>query len=215
MDENTNYVQEMRIERTIKALKSNGINGYYIKSKDELLEIIKKIVPKESIVGAGGSITLVDLGIKEFLKNGDYSYTYYNRSVPGITPEEIKDVYRKSFSTDAYFTSTNALTENGELYNVDGIGNRVAAMIYGPDKVIIICGVNKIVKTLDDAIQRNREIAAPANAKRLDKKTPCATTGHCSDCKSPDRLCRNFTVINSQGDPNRMHVLILNEDLGY
>ncbi len=213
MDKNTNFVNEEKIKRTIKSLEENNINAYFIKDKEELITKIKELVPKGSTVGCGGSMTLVGLGVKEFLHNGDY--TFYDRSVPGLSPDEITEVYRKTFFADAYFTSTNALTEKGDIYNVDGNGNRVAAMIYGPDKVIIICGVNKIVKTLDDAIQRNREIAAPANAKRLDKKTPCATTGHCSDCKSPDKICRAFTVINSQGNPNRMHVLIMNEDLGY
>ncbi len=213
MDKNTSFVNVAKIERTIKALSENNINGYFIKSKDDLISKIKDLVPKGSTVGAGGSMTLAESGVMELLKSGEY--TFLDRSVPGLSADDIKDIYRKSFAADAYFTSTNALTEKGEIYNVDGNGNRVAAMIYGPDKVIIICGVNKIVKTLDDAIQRNREMAAPANAKRLERKTPCATTGQCMDCKSPEKICRAFTTITSQGNKDRMHVLILNEAFGY
>ncbi len=213
MDTNTDFVFKARIERTIKSLGENNINGYLIEDRNELIKKIKELVPSGSVVGAGGSMTLSETGVMDLLKNDEY--TFLDRNVPGLSADDINDIYRKSFGADAYFTSTNALTEKGEIYNVDGNGNRVAAMIYGPDKVIIVCGVNKIVKTLDDAIQRNREIAAPANVKRLTKKTPCATTGRCMDCRSPEKICRAFTTITSQRDPNRMHVLIVNEDLGY
>ncbi len=213
MDKNTDFVQEARIERTIKALSDNNINGYFLKSREELIAKIKDLVPQGSTVGAGGSMTLEEAGVMSLLKSGEY--TFLDRSIPGLTVDDIKDIYRKSFAADAYFTSTNAITEKGEIYNVDGNGNRVAAMIYGPDTVIIVCGVNKIVKTMDDAIMRNREIAAPANVKRLSKKTPCATVGHCCDCKSPEKICRNYTTITSQAKKDRMHVLFLNEPLGY
>ncbi|MDG6878257.1 hypothetical protein Cp4433_02550 [Clostridium perfringens] len=103
----------------------------------------------------------------------------------------------------------------GEIYNVDGNGNRVAAMLYGPDKVIIVAGYNKIVENLSEAIQRNRRISAPANAKRLNKKTPCAKVGNCMDCKSPEKICREYTLIRSQSNSNRIHVIFLNEELGY
>ncbi len=213
MDKNTNFVNKARIERAIKSLKENNINGYLLNNVDEVISKIKELIPTGSTVGAGGSMTLVESGVMDFLKSGEY--IFLDRNTPGLSVDDIKDIYRKSFSADAYFTSTNALTEKGEIYNVDGNGNRVAAMIYGPDKVIIICGVNKIVKTLGDAIQRNREIAAPANVQRLNKKTPCAVTGSCTDCKSPEKICRAFTTITSQSNPDRMHVLIVNKELGY
>ncbi|MDU6247366.1 MAG: Na/Pi symporter [Paeniclostridium sordellii] len=129
--------------------------------------------------------------------------------------EEIKDMYRKAFICDAYFTSTNALTENGELYNVDGNGNRVAAMLYGPDKVIVICGVNKIVKNIEEAIKRNESISAPANAKRIDTKTPCKVTGYCMDCDSSDRICCEYTLIKRQRNKERIHVIIIDDNFGY
>ena len=133
----------------------------------------------------------------------------------GLTKEEIKEIYRKSFCADAYFTSTNALTEAGELYNVDGTGNRTAAMIYGPDKVIVIVGINKIVKDLNEAIERNKRLAAPANAKRLSRKTPCVNLGYCVDCNSPDRVCNNYVLIRKQGQKGRIKVIIIGKSFGY
>ena len=124
-------------------------------------------------------------------------------------------MFKESFFADAYFTSSNAVTENGELYNVDGNGNRVAAMLYGPEKVIVICGVNKIVKNVEEAIKRNRECAAPINAKRLNKETPCSKVGYCMDCKSKDRICNEYTLIKRQNRKERMHIIFLNENLGY
>ena len=109
----------------------------------------------------------------------------------------------------------NIITEDGELYNVDGNGNRVAAMLYGPDKVIVICGINKIVKDVDEAIKRNKAISAPMNAKRLNKKTPCAKVGYCMNCNSPERICNEYTLIKKQRSSERMHVIFLNENLGY
>ena len=117
---------------------------------------------------------------------------------------------RKTFYANAYFTSTNAITEKGELFNVDGNGNRIAAMLYGPDKVIVICGANKIVKNIDEAIKRNKEIAAPANTKRMNAKTPCKITGYCMDCSSQDRICCEYSVIKRQRFDNRIHVIFSN-----
>ena len=116
---------------------------------------------------------------------------------------------------DVYLSSANAITEDGFLYNVDGRSNRVAALLYGPNKVIIVAGVNKIVRDLDAAIKRNREVAAPANALRLNKKTPCAKTLRCSDCKSLERICRNYVLMGPQGFKDRVHVILVNEHLGF
>ena len=141
-------------------------------------------------------------------------YEFLDRYKEGLKPEEIKQIYREAFFCDAYFTSTNAITEDGELYNVDGNGNRVAAMLYGPDKVIVIAGVNKIVKNINEAISRVENLAAPANAKRLNRKTPCVITGKCMNCNSPERICREYTVIRKPA-PNRIFILLLNENYGY
>ncbi|WP_238884101.1 lactate utilization protein [Clostridium sp. YIM B02551] len=213
MDSNISYVKEKKIERVIDALNKNNINGYLVNSKEELIDKIKEIVKEGSKVACGGSMTLFETGIIEHLRSGRYDFL--DRYKEGLTGEEIKNIFRQSFFSDAYFASSNAITESGEIYNVDGNGNRVAAMLYGPDKVIIVAGINKIVKDLDEAIKRNRTVSAPANAKRLNKATPCARVGYCMDCKSPDRLCREYTVIKSQGNKDRIHVIFLNEELGY
>ncbi|MEG2984089.1 MAG: lactate utilization protein [Peptostreptococcaceae bacterium] len=213
MDKNLNWVNEKRIERTIESLEKNNMNGYLVNSKEELIEKIKDIVSKNSLIACGGSQTLFEVGVIDHLRSNRYEFL--DRYKQGLNTNDIKDIYRKSFFTDAYFTSTNAITENGELYNVDGNGNRVAAMLYGPDKVIVVCGVNKIVKDVDEAIKRNKLFSAPANAKRLDTKTPCKSTGYCMDCNSSDRICCEYTLIKKQRNKERIHVILINEYLGY
>lgn len=207
------WSNEMKINRTIEALKKNNMNGYYAKNRDEVIELIKDIVKEGSKVAVGGSETLSELGILEHLRSGRYDFL--DRYKEGLTREEVTNIFKQSFLADAYLSSCNAITENGELYNVDGNGNRVAAMLYGPDKVIVICGINKIVKDVDEAIKRNREISAPMNAKRLNKKTPCAKVGYCMNCNSPERICNEYTLIKKQRSSERMYVIFLNENLGY
>lgn len=213
MDNNLKWVNECRINRTIEALKKNNMNGYLAKDKEEIIDIIESIISKGDVVSCGGSISLFEAGVIEYLRNGKYEFL--DRYKEGLSGEDIGKIYRDSFFADAYFTSSNAITEEGELYNVDGNGNRVAAMLFGPNKVIVVVGVNKIVKDIDEAIKRNREIAAPANAKRLNRATPCAKLGYCMDCNSNDRICNEYTIIKRQGNKDRIHVIFLNEELGY
>lgn len=213
MDKNVLWLREKRINKTIEALKANNMNGYLVNSRDELIEKIKELTKEGDSVATGGSMSLFETGVIEHLRCGRYEFL--DRYKEGLTADEIKNIYRAAFSSDVYFTSANAITEEGEIYNVDGNGNRVAAMLYGPDKVIIVAGFNKIVSDLEEAIERNRKIAAPTNAKRLNRKTPCSVTGSCMDCKSPEKICREYTLIRSQGNPDRIHIIFLNEDLGY
>lgn len=213
MDNNLKWVNECRINRTIEALKKNNMNGYLAKDKDEIINIIEDIVEEGAVVSCGGSMSLFEVGIIDYLRKGRYNLL--DRYEEGLTREEITKVFRESFSADAYFVSSNAITEKGELYNVDGNGNRVAAMLFGPKKVVVIVGVNKIVADIDEAIKRNREISAPANAKRLNRDTPCAKVGYCMDCKSSHRICNEYTIIKRQGDKDRIHVIFLNKELGY
>ncbi|MFT8313682.1 MAG: lactate utilization protein [Clostridium sp.] len=213
MDEISTWLMEQKISRVIENLEKNNMEGYYARDEKEVLDIVKTLVNKGESVSVGGSMTLFETGIIDYLRNGDFKFL--DRYEPGLTREEIVDIFKKSFLTDTYFVSSNAITENGELYNVDGNGNRVAAMLYGPEKVIVIVGKNKIVKNVDEAIQRNREYAAPANSKRLDKKTPCARVGHCMDCKSEDRICNEYTLIRRQGTKGRIKVIIVGKELGY
>ena len=212
MDSNTKWVNEVKINRTLESLRKNNMESFLINTHEELINKIEELVDVGSKVSFGGSMTLFQTKVMEHLRNGRYELL--DRYKEGLTQQEIKEIYRESFFCDAYFTSTNAITECGELYNVDGNGNRVAAMLYGPDKVIVIAGVNKIVKDINEAISRVENFAAPANAKRLDKKTPCTVTGKCMNCSSPERICREYTVIRKPV-PNRIFVLLLNEEYGY
>ena len=186
MDKNVEWVNEQKILRTIKALEANNINGYFVKDEKELISKIEELVKEGSKVTCGGSMSLFETGVMEHLRSGRYDFS--DRNKEGLTPEEVINIYKSAFFSDAYFTSSNAVTEKGELYNVDGNGNRVAAMLYGPEKVIVVCGVNKIVKDVEEAINRNKRISAPINAKRLNKKTPCTKIGTCMDCSSNERI---------------------------
>lgn len=213
MDNNIKFVINKRVNRTIENLEKNNMSGYFVEDENEALEVVKSIIKDGDIVSVGGSMTLFETNLIQFLRDGNYNFL--DRYADGLKPEDIKELYRKSLFADAYFTSSNAITEDGELYNVDGRGNRVAAMIYGPDKVIVLVGINKIVKDLNEAINRNREIAAPANAVRLNRKTPCAEVGYCMDCRSDDRICNQYTLIKKQMEKGRIHVIIINKELGY
>lgn len=213
MDNNLKWVNECRINRTIEALKKNNMNGYFAKGKAEIIKIIEGIVKTGDVVSCGGSMSLFEVGIIDYLREGKYKLL--DRYEEGLSREEIENIFREAFFADAYITSTNAITEGGELYNVDGNGNRVAAMIYGPKKVIVIVGVNKIVKDVDEAIKRNKEISGPANNKRLNKSNPCTKLGYCTDCSSNERICNAYTLIKKQGNKDRIHVIFLNEELGY
>lgn len=213
MDENVKWVNEKKILRTIEALENNNMNGYLVNSRSEVIDKIQELVTEGSVVGCGGSMSLFEADVIDHLRTDRYKFL--DRYKEGLSREEVVEIFKKSFFADAYITSSNAITEDGELYNVDGNGNRVAAMLYGPDKVIVICGVNKIVLDVEEAIQRTRLISAPANAKRLNRNTPCTKVGYCVDCKSPERICNDYTLIKRQGTPDRMHVIFINEELGY
>lgn len=213
MDQNMKAVLRKKVDRVIKSLSSNNISGYFAESGSEAVEIIERILPKGSTVASGGSVTLDETGIIEHLRSR--RYVFLDRYADGLTEAEVKAIYRGAFSADAYFTGLNAITESGEIYNVDGNGNRVAAIIYGPDKVIFVAGVNKIVKDLDEAIERNKRTAAPPNTIRLNKRTPCAKLGYCVDCRSDDRICNKYSLIKREREKGRMHVILIDEQLGY
>lgn len=213
MNENVKWVNERRIEKTIKNLEKNNIKGYYAKSNDELINIIKDIAKEGEIVSVGGSITLFETNVIDLLRSGRYNFL--DRYEENLTSADMKEIYRKTFYADTYFSSVNAITEEGEIFNVDGNGNRVAAMLYGPDKVILVVGANKIVKNIDEAVKRNKAVSGPANAKRLNTDTPCSKVGYCMDCKSNDRICCEYTVIKRQRTADRMNVIFINDVLGF
>lgn len=202
-----------QVERTIKNLNSRNMGGYYINNIDQLLQKLKELMPEGSTIGVGDSMTLFETGVIDFLRSENFNFLdkYQDR----LTSDEKRDIYIKNFSADTFICSTNAITESGELYNIDGNGSRVAPMIYGPKQVILIVGINKIVKNIEEAEIRVRSYAAPIDAKRLNKDTPCTKLGYCVDCKSPNRICNDFVVIRGQFIKGRIKVLIIGENLGY
>lgn len=213
MDNSTLWYMEKKIDRTIKNLKKRNMEGFFVEDRSELMIILKGLIDEKSTVGVGDSMTLFETGVIDFLRNGDY--VFLDKYRDGITSEEKKEIYLQNFSANTFMCSTNALTEDGELYNIDGNGSRVAPMLYGPKQVILVIGINKIVKDIEEAEKRVRNYAAPIDAKRLNKDTPCTTLGYCVDCKSPNRICNDFTIIRGQFIKNRIKVIIVGEQLGY
>ncbi|AUM95247.1 TPA: lactate utilization protein [Clostridium botulinum] len=213
MDKNVAWYIEKQAERTIKNLNSRNMEGYYINNIDQLFKKLKELIPEGSIVGVGDSMTLFQAGVIDFLRSGNFNFL--DKYQDKLTSDEKREIYINNFSTDTFICSTNAITESGELYNIDGNGSRVAPMIYGPKQVILIVGINKIVKNIEEAESRVRSYAAPIDAKRLNKDTPCTELGYCVDCKSPNRICNDFVIIRGQFIKGRIKVLILGENLGY
>lgn len=213
MDDSVLWYMEKRIDRTIKNLSRRNMEGFFVKDKSGVIEHLKELIEEKSTVGVGDSMTLFETGVIDFLRKGNYKFLDKYRE--GITSEEKKEIYIQNFSASTFMCSTNALTEDGELYNIDGNGSRVAPMIYGPKQVIIVAGINKIVRDIEEAESRVRNYAAPIDAKRLNKDTPCTTLGYCVDCKSPNRICNDFTIIKGQFIKNRIKVIIVGEQLGY
>lgn len=210
-----------KVQKTMAALAKNGITSSYVARRDEVVDELKTMIAPGDTVSHGGSETLKECGVRDFLTSGYCKYL--DRGAPGLSREQIMEVYRASFSADVYLTSSNAVTENGELYNVDGNSNRIAAIAFGPTKVIMVVGVNKIVPDIDAAIRRVKTIAAPKNTQRLSCKTYCENTGvcmgldgdMCAGCASDARICCNYLVSAKQRQPGRIHVIFVGEELGY
>jgi hypothetical protein len=201
------------MQKTIDALNNNNIECVLVQNKQEALAKALEMIPEGSTVGLGGSVTVDQVGLLAQLRSG--KYTLYDQYEAGIDmPENMKR--RKQGLTAQYFvTGTNAITADGQLVNVDGLGNRVAAQAFGPEKVILIAGKNKIVKDVHEAFDRLQSIAAPINAKRVNSMTPCADTGVCVDCDSPARICNIYTIIRRMMIPGRITLILVNESLGY
>ncbi|MDF2858449.1 MAG: hypothetical protein K0Q87_4300 [Neobacillus sp.] len=199
--------------KTVAALDNNRFNASYYQTAEEAMNELLTTIPVNATVGIGGSWTLIQLEVVEKLEaRGNIVYCHHK---PGLSPEEILDIRRKQLTCDVFLTSTNAITEDGRLVNTDATGNRVAAMIFGPKKVIVLAGVNKIVGTIDEAQERIRVTAAPLNNKRLNRPNPCVKTGYCVDCQGPTRLCNISTVIHKQPPASDIHVWVIGEEVGY
>lgn len=200
-----------QIKKTMESLERNNIKSIFFESSKEAVDYILEGIKKDAAVGIGGSMTVMDLKLPEKLKErGNTVYFHWLES----TPEKMDEARKNASQADVYLTSTNALTEAGQLVNTDGTGNRVTAMIYGPKKVYVICGINKITKNLDAALQRIKDNTYK-NARRLKLNTPCAANGKCSDCRSPQRICNVTTIIERRPNRTEMEVVIIGEELGY
>lgn len=213
MNEFVDKNRQLRIQRTIKALKANNMDAQFVPDTAALLEIVRQMLPKGAKIASGGSNTLKETGVEALLRSPDYDYYYRGRKDPA-TGEEL-DVKRIAYACPWFFASSNAVTENGELYNVDGGGNRVSAMIYGPEHVVLVVGYNKIVPDLDAAVRRVETVAGPINADRLDLPSGCRKLGYCVHCKGPGRVCCQYVVQAHQPFPGRITVLILPDSYGF
>jgi hypothetical protein len=204
---------EAQAHTIIKGLQKRNMEGYYVRTKEEIVPFLSKIIEEGSTVSFGGTMSLEECDAKQALRERT-DITLLERT-PEMTAEEIDDIYHKAFFADYYLMSTNAITLDGELLNIDGRGNRVAALVYGPKYVIVVAGMNKVTSTLDDAIHRAHNIASPANCLRLSRKTPCSITGKCADCHGEDCICSQIVYTRHSGVPGRIKVLLVGEPLGY
>ena len=196
----------------IKNLKKRNMEGYYFDTAAACTEALLSAIPSGSIIGWGGSESLKECGLMDAIHDG--SYELLDRS-SAKTPEESRQIYARTVLADYYLMSTNAITIDGELINIDGNGNRVACLIQGPSHVIIVAGMNKVATDVESGIARVRNMASPANAIRLDRKLPCAETGVCHDCLSPECFCNHIVVTRRSMHPGRIKVYLVGEELGY
>lgn len=226
MDANRNKVREMSIARTVERLRKNNMEAAYLPGAQDVVPMLRSMLDEQCTIALGGSMTLVETGALKLVRSE--MYRLIDRYEQGLTHEQLRQRFVASFGADVFLTSVNAITEHGELYCVDGTSNRVAAMLYGPRKVIVIAGWQKIVPTLRDAVDRVKHIAAPANAIRLEKDTPCVKTGYCVAPFCDDRnlmsiptggcdhgICSNMVVMGRQPVKGRISVLIVGEEVGY
>ena len=223
MDENKKSIIEKRITKTGENLCKNNMEFYYAETKEDVCHIVEKLLKENDVITNGGTMTMKECGLSDLLNSPKYKYL--DRAKVN-TPEEVVELYRKAFFADVYISSSNAITEDGVLYNVDGNSNRIAAIAFGPKSVIIIAGYNKIVKDLHEAEIRVKREAAPPNCVRLDCATYCKEKGECislsqtgrqiyDGCSSDSRICCNYLISAHQRHKNRIKVIIVGEELGF
>lgn len=199
---------------TVKSLKKNEFTALYCQTAKEASKYIVKEAAEAKTIAMGGSMTLAEMKVTDQLK--EMGKEMLISKGPGITPEEGMAIRRRQLSCDLFLSGTNAVTVSGYLVNIDNTGNRVGAMAFGPKKSIIVAGRNKIVDgSIEAAIKRVKERAAPPNAKRLNYETPCAASGFCNDCSAPERICRIITILERKPKRSDLRVLVVNEDLGF
>ncbi|PKM51947.1 MAG: lactate utilization protein [Firmicutes bacterium HGW-Firmicutes-7] len=203
---------QIQAEGIIKKLAQRNMPGFYCSTSEEAKNLAIELMDSPSVISWGGSVTITEIGLLDELKK--HNYTLIDRK-EAKSPEEVREIYLKAFDVDYYLMSANAITLNGELVNIDGNGNRVAALIYGPKNVIIIAGMNKIVPDEQGAVARIRNFATPPNALRINSDTPCSKTGKCNDCLQDECLCCQIVTTRFSRIPKRIKVILVGETLGY
>ncbi|MBQ9029986.1 MAG: lactate utilization protein [Parasporobacterium sp.] len=200
---------ELLAGKVIKGLASRNMTGYYAASREEALQLALSLIPEGSSVTMGGAMSAHEIGLVQALKDGNYNF---------IDRDEYEDKRKAmllAYDADVFLSSVNAMTEDGVLVNIDGNSNRVSAIAQGPKKVVFIVGMNKVCSDVDGAMKRARNVAAPINAQRFGLKTPCASTGSCMNCKSPDTICCQFLITRFSRHEGRIHVILVNDQLGF
>ena len=212
-EELVNWSYEQKCRKTVDALGKNGFVAVYCRTCEEASDYILAEAAGADSVGFGGSLSIADMAVAGRLE--EMGKELLMHSAPGLTPEERRVVMRRQLTCDLFLTGTNAVTLSGSLVNIDATGNRVGSMLFGPKKVIVVAGRNKLVDgDIADAVKRVKDWASPPNARRLNFNTPCATTGFCSDCNSPDRICRITTIIDRKPRQTDIRVLVVNAEMG-
>ena len=209
MNPNKYKRNELLAQKVIAGLKSRNMTGYYAADKDEALKKALEIITEGSSVTMGGCESAREIGLVDALKSGNYNF------IDRDNYEDKRAAMLLAYDADFFISSANAMTEDGIIINIDGNSNRVSAIAQGPKKVVFIVGMNKVCKDCDGAMKRARNIAAPVNAQRFGLDTPCAKTGSCMDCKSPDTICCQFLMTRYSRHADRIHVILVNEELGY
>ncbi|MBQ2610242.1 MAG: lactate utilization protein [Butyrivibrio sp.] len=209
MNENITKRNTLLAQKVIKGLESRNMSGYFASSKEEALKLAMVLIPTGSSVTMGGAMSAHEIGLVKELKEGNYNF---------IDRDEYEDkraAMLAAYDADVFLSSANAITEDGILVNIDGNANRVSAIAQGPKKVVFIVGMNKVCPDVDSALKRARNVAAPINAQRFGLSTPCCKTGSCMDCKSPDTICCQFLVTRFSRHAERIHVILVNDSLGF
>lgn len=209
MNENRVKRNDLLAQKIIKGLESRNMKGYYAKSKEEALKLALELIPKGSKVARGGSMSVNEIGLADALINGDYDYC--NRDL--ATDKRAAELF--AYDSDFFIGSSNAITEDGVLVNIDGNSNRISAYAYGPRHVLLIVGMNKVAPDVDAAMKRARNEAATINAQRFGLDTPCSKTGSCMNCKSPDTICCQLLITRFSRHKDRIHVILVNDTLGF
>lgn len=209
MNENRNKRNDKLAEKIIAGLASRNMTGYYVQTKEEALNKALELIPEGSKVTKGGSMSVLEIGLDKALKEGNYDYCDRDAT----TDKRAAELF--AYSADVFLGSTNAITEDGVLINIDGNSNRVSAYAFGPKKLVLIVGMNKVAGDVDAAMKRARNEAATINAQRFGLQTPCSKTGACMDCKSPDTICCQFLITRFSRHKDRIHVILVNDSLGF